>query len=365
MAGAASEVVLSLGISDSSNRIMLAGLFDKGIFRSEDGGNSWNEANQGLTAHYLIGSRCLRLSDRCYHVCMSPSENSPLSGWRTKLAASVERVEAQYPFHGRLAPLILMVAVCWHLAGIVHSLDRGSSANDSLEQEEISFLAVSDLQDRTLAAGAGSQLPVYDGGNNWETLGLPSEDEVLTALAIASILEAADSSDWLAEPPLSRGRLRVWARTLPGSSWVLISTYTNSRITTLGIPDSYDQNERFFVGNGDCVYRSLPGARERTREGTTSMWLPAGVGSRKYPVVALDTSPHFSRSQTLLAVAGDSVHYSNNQGVKWQRLGTPVGDRFPISIALSPKFDRNGIVYALTIGGQLWVWDPKGSTKTA
>lgn len=375
--GAASEVVLSLGISDSSNRIMLAGLFDKGIFRSEDGGNSWNEANQGLTAHYLIG------------LALSPAfqTDATMFAWGPSegILRSVDGGQSwQPPSSDVESSNILSMAVSPSFntngelfagtsAGIVHSLDRGSSWQTiGLEQEEISFLAVSPTfsRDRTLAAGAGKSVYLStDGGNNWETLGLPSEDEVLTALAIALNPRGLPTlliGGWREPTAELRGRLRVWARTLPGSSWVpLFSTYTNSRITTLGIPDSYDQDERFFVGNGDCVYRSLPGARERTREGTTSMWLPAGVGSRKYPVVALATSPHFSRSQTLLAAAGDSVHYSNNQGVKWQRLGTPVGDRFPISIALSPEFDRNGIVYALTIGGQLWVWDPKGSTKTA
>lgn len=370
LVGAKSEIVLSLDISGGANRVALAGLFDKGILRSEDSGKSWSEANQGLAAYYLIG------------LALSPAfqADATLFAWGPSEGAlrSEDGGQSWQPSSGEITN-ILSMAISPSFAsdgeifagtsdGVLHSLDRGSSWNAAgLESEEISFVALSPafLKDRILVAGASNA--IYwssDSGKSWTKKELPAEDEALVALATVLNPKGQPAlliGSWREPSADMRGRLRVWGSVLPSSSWTpLFSTYTANRITTLGVPDSYTQDERFFVGNGDCVYHSLPGAKERTREGETPMWLPAGVGSRGYPVVSLVCSPNFARNQTLLAAAGDSVHISNNQGVKWQRLGTAVGDRYPVAIELSPDFEQNGTVYALTIGGRLWKWDPTG-----
>ena len=60
----------------------------------------------------------------------------------------------------------------------------------------------------------------------------------------------------------------------------------------------------------------------------------------------------------LLTAGGDGVYLAQDGGLRWQGLGTTLGDRPPVAAALSPNFLESRTVYALTIGGQLWKWEP-------
>lgn len=375
LVGAESQVVLGLDLSHAApgafpGRVVLAGLFDSGVLRSDDGGRSWAPANRGLTAYYLVG---LALSPAFESdatlFTWGPSDGALRSedGGQSWQAAAAG-MEGSGALSLALSPAFASDGALYAgtSAGVFRSLDRGASWQASgLEDQEVALVAVSPAfpKDRIVAAATSKTIHWSpDGVAAWQELGLPAQGEAPAALAMAINARGEPAvlvGSWREPSADLRGRLRVWSRSLSGSSWTLLfSTYTNTRIAALGVPDSFAQDERFFVGSGDCVYRSLSGARERTREGETPMWLPAGVGSRGYPVVSLAAAPQFARTHTLLAAAGDGVFVSFNEGVKWQRLGGILGDRFPVAVAPAPDFARSGVVYALTMGGQLWRWDP-------
>ncbi len=371
------EVILALGIgspapaSRDSGQVILAGLVAGGILRSADGGKSWEKANQGLAASYLVD------------LALSPGFETDGTLFAWGLSDGVLRSEdggrswqpSSSGIEGlTVATLVLSPAFAIDgglyaatSLGIFRSLDRGASWQRlGLANQSVSLLALSPAFSRepVMVAATGSALQwSRDGGAGWSPLEAPAEDEIPVSAKLA--LDPAGEptllvATWREPLYYRRGRLRVWSRTLTGGSWsMLFSRDADVKVAILAVPDSFGEDQRFFVGNGEAVYHVVPDAQERTREGVRPIWLPAWVGTRGRPVVSLAAAPDFARSHALLATGGDGVYLSQDDGVRWQRLGETLGDRAPVAVVPSPEFSKRETAYALTMGGQLWRWDPE------
>jgi len=371
LVGGESEIVLGLDISHAtaSGRTLLAGLFDRGMLRSEDGGKSWEGANAGLDAYYLIG---LSLSpafeaDRTLFA-WGPSEGilrSEDGGERWEPSGA--GMEGASVLSVALSPQFVSDGALYAgtSAGVFRSRDRGDSWQlFALQGRNAPFVALSPAfqKDQVIVAATGDGIQwSADGGAIWKETETPSGGETLVVMSLALDSRGRPVllvGSWRGPSTDLRARLRVLSRTLPDSPWTLqFHSYTNTRIAALGIPDSFSQDGRFFIGSGECVYRAMSAARERTREGETPLWLPSGVGSKGFPVVSLVAGPGFAKSRALLASAGEGVFLSDNEGATWRRLGSGPGDRPITAVAPAPSFTASEEAYALAIGGRLWRWD--------
>ncbi len=371
LVGAKSEIVLGLDVARATThgRTLLAGIFDKGILRSEDEGESWEEANAGLTANYLIGLSLSPAFETDHTIfAWGPSEGvfqtkDGSESWQPSGAGMEDTsvlslaISPQFASDGGL--------YAGTSAGLFLSQDRGVSWQQfALQGQEVPFVTLSPAfqRDQVIVAAADNGIQwSADGGTTWKELDSPPGSETLVALSLALDSRGRPvllAGDWREPHADLRARVRVLSRTLPDSPWVTqFHSYTSTRIAALGIPDSFEQDGRFFIGSGECVYRAMQGARERTREGETPLWLPSGVGSKGFPVVSLAAAPGFAKSHSLLASAGEGVYISENEGAAWHRLGNGPGDRSVVAVVPTPDFATSASVYALAIGGRLWKWE--------
>ncbi len=367
------DTALALSISrfvPAVGRTMLAGLANQGVERSVDGGKTWEPANQGLQAASLIG------------MALSPSfeSDSTIFAWGPTegLLRSTDAGESWDAVPGSIPAEINAVAVSPSYGtdrtlyaatpeGLYVTHDGGSSWQASgLSNQDVRLLALSPsfARDGQIAVAAGSCLQLStDGGAHWRRLELPSGEDAALTLAFAPGREKSERlflASWREASRFRRGRLRVWSRDLPDSPWKLLySRDSSSKIVALAIPDSYPEDQQLFISNGNAVYRTTPGAQERTRDGVTPLWLPTPIGARDYPVLSLAAAADFGKTRTLVASTADGVYVSSEAGQRWGRLGKTPGRRGALAVGLPASFPANPTLYALEIGGQLWKWEPQ------
>jgi photosystem II stability/assembly factor-like uncharacterized protein len=367
------EMILGLAISGRSpavGQVVLAGLVGGGIVRSEDGGSSWEKANQGLEASYLAGLVlspnfgtdgtlfAWGLSDGVLRSEDGGKSWQPASSGIEGLTVTDLALSPTFPSDGALYIATSL--------GVYRSPNLGTRWQRlGLDNQSVSLLALSPAFSREPAMVAVADNTLQwsrDGGADWSTLEAPAEDE--TPVAVELAIGPGDEhvlllATWREPLYYRRGRLRVWGRSLREGSWRLLFTRdADVRMAALAIPDSFAEDERFFIGNGEAVYHVVPDAQERTREGVRPIWLPAWVGTGGRPVVSLVAAPNFAHTHTLLAAGGDGVFLSEDGGIRWRRLGETLGNRATVAVAPSSGFPTRGDVYALTMGGRLWKWDP-------
>ena len=369
-----SESALSLAVSRFSpgvGRTILAGLANDGVIRSADSGKNWAPANEGLHASSLIGmalSPAFEADSTLF--AWGPSEGLLRSedggqGWHVVSAASdggsINAVALSPAFD---TDRTLFAATS---AGLFASEDGGTEWQArGLADQDVNLPALSPdfPHDSLIVAATEGHLQLStDGGANWRRLELPSGEDAALAAACAPGQDEGKQlllASWREPSRSRRGRLRVWRRNLPDSPWTLLfSRDTATRITALAVPDSYSQDQQFYIGNGDAVYRTTQGAQERTRDGVTPLWLPSTIGSRSYPVLSLAASANYGQTHTMLAATADGVFISQDDVRSWSKLGTTPGDRGALAVALQPMEAGDATAYALSIGGQLWKWDPQ------
>jgi photosystem II stability/assembly factor-like uncharacterized protein len=371
---ASPDTALTLSVSRfvaAVGRTILAGLANQGVERSMDGGKTWEFANEGLQAASLVG------------MALSPNfeSDSSVFGWGPSegLLRSVDGGESWQTISGGIQAGINGAAISPFYAsdrtiyvatpeGLYASQDGGTNwQSDGLAGQDVKLLALSPsfAGDRQVVAATEAHLQLSsDGGAHWRRLELPSGEDAALAVAFVPSQEKSERlllASWREASRSRRGRLRIWSRDLPDSPWkLLFSRDSFSRIVALAIPDSYGEDQQFYVGNGDAVYRSSPGSQERTRDGVTPLWLPSPIGSRGYPVLSLATATNFGQTRALLAATADGVYISQDAGQRWDKLGETPGRRGALALGLPASFPANGTAYALEIGGQLWKWDPQG-----
>ncbi len=365
------EETTVLSVALGGPRLFLAGMAREGVIRSEDGGTSWETANQGLYAASLVGlalSPAFESDDILF--AWGPSEELVRSTDGGKSWAPVSKGLGQ----ADVASLAISPACAEDGSafaatsdGMFVSDDRGATWRTlGLEGHQLVLLALSpDFPNDgvMVAASTGSLHLSTDRGASWAEMEAPVGGEYLVAMAIAidpAGKPALFVGTWRDPVDDGRGRIAIWRRTLPDGQWIgYFTRSTNNRVVVLGIPDSYGEDQAFFIGNGESVYRPVPGGTERTREGIWPLWLPGGVGRGGSPVLSLVAAPDFARNHTFFASTGDGVYVSRDDARTWRRLAPAPDGRPPVALAIPPGYSKDTL-YALALGGRLWRWDPAG-----
>ncbi len=362
------RTALSVALTGS---LLLAGLARGGVLRSEDSGASWKAANEGLYAASFVG------------LALSPAFDSDatLFAWgpSEELFRSTDGGKSWASMSEGLAGAdVASLAISPAFAedgrayvatsdGMFMSDDRGAAWRRlGLEGHQLVLLGLSPafIEDGVMVAASTGTLHLStDGGGSWADMEAPVGGEYLVAMSIAidpAGKPALFVGTWRDPMDGGRGRIAVWRRILPDGQWVGYFTRpSNNRVVVLGIPDSYANDQMFFIGNGESVYRLVPGGTERTREGVWPLWLPGGVGRGGVPVLSLVALPDFARSHTFFASTADGVYVSRDDARNWHRLAPAPDGRPPVALAIPPGYSRDTL-YGLALGGRLWRWDAAG-----
>ena len=371
-AGASWRVVAEertvLSVALAGPRVLLAGLAREGVIRSADVGTSWEPANEGLYAGSLVG------------LALSPAfeSDNTLFAWgpSEELVQSTDGGKSWAPVSTGLGQVdVASLAISPAFAedgsafvatsdGMFVSDDRGATWRTlGLEGHQLVLLALSPAfptDGVMVAASTGSLHLSTDRGTSWTEMEAPVGGEYLVAMAMALDPERKPVlavGTWRDPSSDGRGRLSIWRRTLPDKPWAsLFSRPTNTRVAPLGVPDSYAEDQKFFIGNGESVYRLIPDATERTREGIRPLWLSGGIGKASFPVLSLVAAPDFAHSRTLFASTGEGVYVSRDEARTWQKLAPAPDGRPPVAIATAPGYPKDSL-YTLALGSRLWRWD--------
>jgi len=104
-------------------------------------------------------------------------------------------------------------------------------------------------------------------------------------------------------------------------------------ITALALSPGYAQDQTVLAGvEGNGIFRSSDGG---------ASWRPSGVGLPYVGVRAIALAPGFAADRmAFAAVLENGLQRSLDGGASWKTLDTAT----PWSLALSPEFDRDGIV---------------------
>ncbi|MFB0536885.1 MAG: hypothetical protein ACETWR_18125 [Anaerolineae bacterium] len=270
----------------------------QGLFRSNDGGQTWSRVPQGIPDDHDI----------------------------TSLAFSPAFEQDQTAFAGT-----------WR--GLFRSRDGGGSWQKLAGglplsgPGEMTALALSPAfaDDGVMLAGSSAYLKMWrstDGGDTW--------GEVLSAGVAAIALSPDFPTDGLA----FAGSGDLYRSTDGGLTWTQVPYPTPIFVTSLALSPNLSNDGTLFAGTWDGLLRS-------TDHGDT--WTPVNTGLGDLGINALALSPAYPGDPTLFAGTREGLYRSTDGGQSWNLTSLPaehVG-----AVALSPAFADDGVVLAGTRNG--------------
>ncbi|HTD78471.1 MAG TPA: hypothetical protein VK898_12595, partial [Chloroflexota bacterium] len=102
------------------------------------------------------------------------------------------------------------------------------------------------------------------------------------------------------------------------------------------------------------VFRPVRHAQEVRAGARRPMWQSAEVGSGVVGVTALAVSPAYATDRTMFAATNAGVFVSRNGGERFEPWNEGLHPARMVSVALSPTYPHDRLVYALGLGGAVW-----------
>ncbi|NND05054.1 MAG: hypothetical protein HKN87_01630 [Saprospiraceae bacterium] len=313
---------------NDSNHIF-AGVYDRGIFRSNDGGNTWKNLlpNQGLGRYFFNmffdneNVLYVTINNRGLNKSMDQGET-----WQL-----INPVQTGAYLDGLAITSGNQLFIGSFGRGILTSVNGGeiwSSFNEGLYFSRIKSMAFN--QDNTLFAGtSGSLFRSFDQGTSWEQTGLKEHVSSLLfhkdSLIFAGTRNGLFLSDNQGETwnnrafeeehidgifATKKGDLfivaesRLWKSENSGNQWSNIGKDLELRVVRAAAVNSKDQ---MFLGdyfNG--VYRSVD-------DGLTWRSINVGLNSLHVQSLAID-----SKDRLYLGILGEGLYTSVNNGDSWE-----------------------------------------------
>ena len=317
---------------------LFAGTDGSGLFRSTDGGSSWQQVDQAF-ASLIVPA-----------IALSPSFASDSTVFAGIFGAG---------------------------AGLVRSLDGGDTWQQMTTTAAVALaLSPKFATDSTLFADFGDG--VYrstDGGLTWQktsegvaftppTQGLPPPVGQEHAMAISPTYDA-DAT--IFSGMFGGGPFRS---TDGGGTWQQVTQdLLDAWIPALAISPGFDTDSTVFAGTSNGVFRSLNGG---------DTWQDRGIGEPPPPppippapdvnVRALAVSPEFEVDATAFAgtngFLGHGVYRSTDGGLSWQGATQGLTNTSVFALAISPDFATDRTIFAGT-GDGVFRWIDVQQAETA
>ncbi len=336
------------------------------LYRSIDGGNSWQRLQSGLpfdsrvTALTLLDDNSLLLGTGdggIYRVAVDELSWTAAVVQPYEVDVDTVAISPAYAQDRTVYAGSAAAGVFLSTDGGLHWQETGFPARGS--DPDLFHLALSPdyPQDRTLFATAGRRLHrSTDGGNTWQTLGrgLPTVFPI-SALAVSPAY-SQDRTVYVGGNYLAP---RIFVSTDGGESW---------QVSERGLPDSTSGVDAIAFSPGYATDRTIYAWLKnqglyRSTDGGTS-WEQV-FEEEWWSMQSLALSPRFPTDGLLfVGVLFGQLHRSLDGGLTWQDLsaGLPEGTVWVRALALSPDFERDGTLFAgldkgvvkSTDGGRTW-----------
>lgn len=342
--------VNSLGIDPSNPDTIYAATSGGGIFKSADAGGTWAAINTGLTSSYVFA------------LAIDPSEPTTVyAAVNGGIYKSTNGGEDWSPFNTGLTNTLARgividpanPATLYALASSVFkSTNRGENwtAIDELEAAGINTLVIDPLDHATIYAAGCCVAAIYkssDSGESWTQINSGVETRYFNSLAI-------DPSK--PETLYAATDLGIFKTDNGGTSWTL-ANFPTLQILDLKVPPS-DPATVYAAGTGG-VFQSTDNGQE---------WTGINFLLSVSQVFGLELDP--SNPFTIFAGTEKGIFKSTNGGADWIVANSGLTTAETRSIAVDPS--NPFIVYAGTNGGGLFrsvdggqAWSPVNSALTA
>ncbi|MCC7355793.1 MAG: hypothetical protein IT330_18780 [Anaerolineae bacterium] len=350
---------------------------DFGIFRSENGGQNWQEANRGLAdraAQVVALSPAFPTDGIAFAIAADLLHRSD-DGGRTWHVPEGEGLAGHVPVVIALSPDFTQDRTLFagtEDAGLFRSADGGRTwqAVGPENLTGVNSLNVSSAEDLVLVAGTaeGSIWRSANGGDTWQ--------EVVTGLS--SVLALAGSGEVLFAGTYGEG---VFRSPDGGFSWATANDGFAARgFVSLAVSSNVlADGTLFMAGPEEGIYRSRDGGNTwesvglaeaginwltvspafsrdrsllaagrgglfRSRDGGDS-WESLAIAG---PVQRVAFSPAVASGVQLLAASGPNLFHSTDGGDTWDALRVPWAGDEVAAIAFSPNYARDGTLLAVT-----------------
>jgi hypothetical protein len=335
---------------------LLAGLHRDGVARSDDRGATWRADNEGLAARLdtqLVLSPEFARDRRLFVAGLEDGVRVSSDGglaWEVAFSESVS-------VHGIAASGTYASDTSVYLAtsaGLRVSHDGGRFWEACATGGEPAR-AVACGPGVTLAAVEGGRLVMaLDGGRGWHAVAAPLEGADAIGLGISP---GYPRDRTLFAATAASGEVVVWRSSDSGQRWQRLLVQPGSGVTRVPVvvPPSYAVDQAIFVALGQRVWRPVRHAQEVHSGERRPLWQAAEPGSDVTGVTDLAVSPAYGASdRTLFAATNAGVFVSRHGGETFEPWGEGLDPVRMVSVAVSPAYAEDRLVYGLGLGGTLW-----------
>ncbi len=328
--------------------VLLAGLYDAGVWKSTDGGETWASISTGLAARGFAS--LASVGGRLYAI--GPQEGL----WREEASGGPWRrltgLDAYLPLSGRALhrPDNLLVAGQEH--GILRSTDGGETWALVCERQNVQALALA--PDGLLAwAGTadGQLLASRDGGQTWQEAGTPAGGQEILSIAVSPAF-AHDRTLFLGTHIPGTGntpaRVALWRSRDGGETWQQLTTQTtDARWVDIAMPIGVldEVASQAVLATGAYCLRPLRRAKD--------VWISSRVDPKGANVLSVLAIGEIDHGAVLYAATGNGIFASIDSGRTWQPFSEGLGADSFISIIAAGNGQPEAL-YALSLGGIVW-----------
>lgn len=349
----------------AESQLLWAGSAGGGLYRSRNGARSWRDSGIGLpdsALQSLLVSPTYAADETLFVGTENDGIYFSTDGSATWSPLSSDLAGLPINCMARSRDGQLWIAGTGK--GIRYSHDggarwHGATASDSdSDQADTLFmaLAVALADDGRALAGTflDGLIRSVDGGATWAVANsnLVAHAPPLSRLTPTGQLFALDGDGLLATISLDRGAA--------GAEWQPLNhLFNDEALITLGatpLPDG----PLLLMTATDLYWRSIEGANEE------EVWHAIPLPPHAEDLVLLSTSPAFLEDHTLWLGNGDgAIQHSTDGGQRWQQLTVPWQSAALLQLLCSPFYERDQLLYAvtstplateLTAATQLTVW---------
>ncbi|MHB1318299.1 MAG: hypothetical protein ACYCYF_06760 [Anaerolineae bacterium] len=328
--------------------IILAALHEAGVWKSEDGGQTW-VSTTAITARGL--SRLTSAGDTLY--AMGPQEGVFTSADGGASWSALEGLEDYLPITAMHVGDGTAIFVASHEAGILQLASSRRSWRVRSDQAGVSTVMIAPADNLGWAGTTdGKYLSSKDGGVTWTNVddGPSKGQEVLTIVASPGFAEdhTIYAGTAVAATRRTKGRVVLWRSRNKGRTWHQVTTQeTDSRWMDITMPAGVSDKvaDQAVVATGPFCLRPLRKAKD--------VWISTAVDPSGANVLSIVAAGEVDDGGDLYAATGNGVYRSTDGGRTWHSFSEGVEGKSFVSLALVTEGETRTL-YALSLGGLLF-----------
>jgi len=339
-----------LVLTGEGNKV-LAGLYDVGVYHSEDGGATWAPLPGSLSARGF--ARMIVSGDKLY--AMGPQEGLWISEDEGQTWCGLSSLAPYLPLSSAFVQAADKLFIASQQAGILRSRDDGSTWEVVSQTPNVQALTLSPGGNVGWAGTAeGRLLVTQDGGNTWQEADSPCAGEEILSI-VASPLYAQDRTLLMGTAsratPTKPARVALWRSTNGGATWRQVTTQvTTARWVDISLPIGVTEGaaEQAVLATGPYCLRPLRRAKD--------VWISTQVDLSGANALSVIAQGEVDRGGILFAATGSGVYRSIDGGRTWHAFSDGLGSGSFISLALVRRGEVD-VLYAMSLGGSVWKRD--------